>query len=397
MITHVKQSPRFTGLIIDALLYTAIFYTFTMMDEPIVVPFSEQIPWLIAFSIIVSMICLLSQSESKVLIALAVRQYVLIGFGYPFLRTYGMGTTLLMISVVDSVSTPWESIAPLVAVALVLFTFWFEVSKILPTGILLAQSVLDISFAIVLGIAVHGARSARQKAVDSAQSLARSQAVVRQLSRISLDLQERVSLTEERARFSERRRISRDIHDILGYALTNIMMMVEGGVDKLQPEERTRSLLQEVSRQAREGLHESRQALRRMRVIDTRKRGISSIRGMVEVFRESTDAEILLDLTNSPDGFGEHIDDALYRIVQEALTNAFRHGHATAISIVIKVNDGRIHLLVQDNGSGSDGNDEGIGLKGMRERVHELGGMLEAGYHITGFEVHAVLPQPVRY
>ncbi len=94
------------------------------------------------------------------------------------------------------------------------------------------------------------------------------------------------------------------------------------------------------------------------------------------------------------------ISTALYRIVQESLTNIYKHSSATQVSIQLQQRYNTLHLQIVDNGQGFDPerNTTGFGLQGMRERTAALGGQFlltsqpEQGCHIT---VSIPLPQPV--
>jgi two-component system sensor histidine kinase UhpB len=80
------------------------------------------------------------------------------------------------------------------------------------------------------------------------------------------------------------------------------------------------------------------------------------------------------------DSFGEFLDGTVYRIVQESLSNAVRHGNPGTIEIFIAVETGQaIRIRVVDDGGGlrANGRPHGLGIVGMQERVASLGGMLE--------------------
>jgi two-component system sensor histidine kinase UhpB len=99
------------------------------------------------------------------------------------------------------------------------------------------------------------------------------------------------------------------------------------------------------------------------------------------------------------ESFGEAIDGTIYRIVQESLSNAVRHGSPTAISIVVKARtDGSIDIRVTDDGGGlKPGNGgSGYGIIGMQERVATLGGRLDISnsHDGQGVVVSAHLPAP---
>src|SRR4051812_11548932 len=110
------------------------------------------------------------------------------------------------------------------------------------------------------------------------------------------------------------------------------------------------------------------------------------------------DMRITMTISDALGEPGEIVDLTVYRIVQEALTNVFRHAQASAIDILIEparrppATDGVI-VRVRDNGRGlGSGNRIGFGLTGMRERVSALGGTLTVSSDAAGVTVHAVIP-----
>lgn len=89
---------------------------------------------------------------------------------------------------------------------------------------------------------------------------------------------------------------------------------------------------------------------------------------------------------------GDAADSAIYHVVQEALLNAFRHGKATEATVALWETGGAIAVAINDNGSGADGVQEGIGMRGTRERVHALGGHFRADTTAHGFAVRVEIP-----
>jgi two-component system sensor histidine kinase UhpB len=107
---------------------------------------------------------------------------------------------------------------------------------------------------------------------------------------------------------------------------------------------------------------------------------------------------IALDVAAAQNGFGPGIDAALYRLVQESLTNAARHGAAKQVRIAIAADDAAIRVTVEDDGVGlHPAGGEGLGLKGMRERLAALGGTLTLGEGGGGgVRLAAVIPRALR-
>ena len=84
-------------------------------------------------------------------------------------------------------------------------------------------------------------------------------------------------------------------------------------------------------------------------------------------------------------------EDAVYRIVQESVTNAIRHGHATEIDVHLSCQERRMTIVVQDNGIGCAKIEQGFGLRHMRERLRLLGGSLRVNGE-NGFRIEACIP-----
>ena len=90
--------------------------------------------------------------------------------------------------------------------------------------------------------------------------------------------------------------------------------------------------------------------------------------------------------------FHEDEEEAVYRVIQEASTNAIRHGHAARISICIAKKDQWLTVQVKDNGCGCEKVEKGFGLKHMEERLKLLGGKLSWDGSRTGFVIRAEIP-----
>jgi signal transduction histidine kinase len=86
---------------------------------------------------------------------------------------------------------------------------------------------------------------------------------------------------------------------------------------------------------------------------------------------------IELDITGETNPQDSAVNIAVYRIIQEAVTNAVRHGNASRISVKLDYSKESIRFYAADNGVGSDNVKEGYGLKGIRERVEAFGGKVE--------------------
>jgi signal transduction histidine kinase len=198
----------------------------------------------------------------------------------------------------------------------------------------------------------------------------------------------------------ERGRIARDLHDSAGHAIN--VILVHAGMGRLQTErdpDRAREAFATIEEVARETVGEIDQMVRVLREdasLDGEVEppaGLASLEGLVERHRAAG-----LDVSSSI--YGERrplpaaVDRGAYRIIQEALTNAARHGNGNA-RVQIAFGERDLEVFVENvlvPGRPARSESGGHGLVGMRERAALLGGSLEAGPREGRFEVRARLP-----
>ncbi len=215
-----------------------------------------------------------------------------------------------------------------------------------------------------------------------------------QLTSANLGFQQRAFVIEEESAENERKRISRDIHDTIGYVMTNIIMMMEEADSLLgDGQARVRQLLRATQLQAQAGWNEARTALRALRTrLDDEDDFLKAIQRLVKVFQQATGIKIKLEFGNIPKRFPEEIEVVVYRFVQEGLTNSFRHGRASAINISFWMTEHDLLVTLWDNGVGTSEFTEGIGLSGIRERLNPLNGTLVARNTVDGFKLLITIP-----
>ncbi|WP_079087386.1 sensor histidine kinase [Streptomyces scabiei] len=215
---------------------------------------------------------------------------------------------------------------------------------------------------------------------------------------------ERTREQEARRRVAEERlRIARDLHDLLAHSITliGVQTSVAAHVLSVDPERLDREAvakslddIAETCRTARGELRTTLEVLRAHDAHDARHPlpDLHGLEGLAQAARISG-AEV--DLTVTTGDVPPAVGAAAYRIVQEALTNAVRHGGRRNLGIRIGVGaaEGALRVTVTDDGIGTGGGTPGFGLVGMRERARSVGGTLDAGpLPSMGFEVSAVLP-----
>jgi signal transduction histidine kinase len=198
---------------------------------------------------------------------------------------------------------------------------------------------------------------------------------------IAVDLAERVSRDSVRrvvaAQELERKRLARELHDETGQALTSVLLGLKTVEDANDPAE-----MRSAAAELRELVVGTLQDVRRL-AVELRPKALddfgleAALERLADTFREQTEIGVEVE-ARTGDRLPAEIETALYRIVQEALTNVVKHAHARHVSIVVTRKDGGVAALIEDDGRGFEPgtDDHGLGLVGMRERVSLLGGRL---------------------
>lgn len=267
------------------------------------------------------------------------------------------------------------------------------------TGFSLTASALDLAFALcLLASALVLMVRFRERLIDSQAENDRLQDAVDRLTEVNLRYQEYARTVEASSTEEERKRIIYDIHDIVGATLTNIITMTETITDMMQVNPLgVPSLVKAARENAQEGYDRIRHSLYLLRDQEVRyPTGWQGVQRLISVFQRSTRIKVELvvyDRTLRWDGNGP-LEEAIYHVIQGSLLNAFRHGRAHRVRILMDREGDAVSLRVRDDGRSIEPPHaaEGIGLAGLRDRVGRLGGTLAAGPVPGGFEVAALLP-----
>jgi len=313
-----------------------------------------------------------------------------------------LGASILIAS---SAAFPWPANLVAGAAVLTVSAFFQQPSALLGESLLTRDAPrVDAASALALFAALAAVtllaslvRALSDRLRDAEDTVSHLDVTIDRLSEFNQDLQRYARVADEEAITKERQRISREIHDISGYMFTNIIALMDAAVSMGGRKPEALAELHAAARaQAKEGLQETRRALRALRASDAhRERGIAAIFKIKTVFERVTGIKVTVEAGNLPPSFGPEIDMAVYRVVQEALTNAMRHGRATAVSVLFWVTEGALQLSVQDDGVGAKEIAKGIGISGMEERVGPLGGTVQAGNAPEGgFRLLVRIPLP---
>jgi signal transduction histidine kinase len=230
--------------------------------------------------------------------------------------------------------------------------------------------------------------------------LTRSHALLNELRQRERQLQE-LSKKVLTAQEEERRRIARDLHDESAQSMTTLKIMLEM-IRKRLPAE-----LSELRKQVEEAEHVAARTLKEVRrvIADLRPMMlddfglIPTLRWLIQEFSDRHGIVIVLERIQLGGRLPHEIETVLYRVIQEALSNAVRHSGASRIWIDLERAGDRVMLEVRDNGKGFDPQEPAraprarFGLLGIRERVAVLGGAVQIDSRPgAGTRLRATLP-----
>ncbi len=214
------------------------------------------------------------------------------------------------------------------------------------------------------------------------------------------DLQERNLLLKEKnktllekqdyeiytATLQERNRIAREIHDNVGHMLTRAILLT-GAVRAVSREPAIQNSLENLEATLSQAMGNIRQS-----VHDLHDEAVSLEEALRELVRDFTFCPVSLEYDVGPE-LPRDVKYGLISIVKEALVNVSRHSNATKVHIILQEHPGFWQLILEDNGTvPGEISSSGIGLAGMKERIHALHGRIEFS-KTPGFRIFAAIPK----
>lgn len=223
-------------------------------------------------------------------------------------------------------------------------------------------------------------------------------AYLRTRRQLVVELRQRAADSAEVAAAAERARIAREMHDVLAHSLGVIVVQAEAGEEVLRhrPEMAAESL-RAIQRTGREALVEIRRLVGILREDEAVREPAPGAAAVAALVRRVNAAglPVELEVRGSVPALPAAPDLAVYRIVQESLTNTLKHAEASSARVLIDWRPDRVSVEIVDDGHGAPpghGPGSGNGLRGMHERITALGGAFHAGTTgERGFAVRAVL------
>lgn len=261
---------------------------------------------------------------------------------------YCVGTTLLEPAMVSLMATARQT------------NPWFD------GGMLVVRMTFMIGIGYIVSYLVMEQRQQRRELAEANRKLIRYAAAQEQLATVR-----------------ERNRLARELHDTLAHTLSALTVQLEALSAVWQPESsRAQHFLAQALVTARTGLDGTRRALQDLRAAPLDDLGlVLVIRNLAESIARRGALKLDLDLPEDLGDLPPAVENAFYRLAQEALENVVKHAGAQSVSVSLHQDGARLTLVVTDDGRGFlmglTETDERFGLRGMRERAARIGGSLD--------------------
>ncbi len=206
----------------------------------------------------------------------------------------------------------------------------------------------------------------------------------RDLMHANLRLSQQALVQDQLAVSRERNRLARELHDTLAHTLSGLTVQLEAIHTILETEQKeVNDMLEKALFTARNGLEETRRALKALRAEPLEDLGLQlALKNLVSNTQSRTRLNIHLSLSDNLIPFTQEEEQMIYRITQEALENIIHHANARNVWLGIDQKSGKSILSIRDDGAGFDQSmltkkNDRLGLKGMRERAEMLNACLE--------------------
>ena len=259
--------------------------------------------------------------------------------------------------------------------------------------------VPTVMFQLLLLIAAVGITVYRERAIQSDHENREYRLISENLERANQSYLDHMEEIEEESAENERNRITRDLHDSLGYALTNIISMTQASKLLIgRDPARLESLLEQMTSLANATLNETRDVLYELRNVTKWPDNIYAlVTRMCRDFERATGIQVVCHLGNLPPQVDSLVTNTIYRMLQVGFTNAIKHGDSDRISVFFWISDSDLTCRIWNNTKRIPSSDAppGIGLTGLAERLEELDGTVEAGPVRVGYELAVSIPRGV--
>lgn len=265
-----------------------------------------------------------------------------------------------------------------------LYQFWLRSPLAsMPLSADLGWLILQAAIMLLVGYII-----VQLASIQREQRAALEQAYAQQ-ARANLRLKRYAVALEELTISRERNRLARELHDTLAHSLSAVTVQLEAVRSLWESDaDAAHEMLDRADETARSGLTEARRALQDLRASPLQELGLSpALRDLAKSAAERAGAALRLHLPDQNlDSLTPAVEQGVYRIAQETLENVVRHSEAQSIVFRLELTQGSLFLTISDDGRGIDyaalqpakaGSQDGLGLRGMKERATLMGGSLE--------------------
>jgi signal transduction histidine kinase len=295
-----------------------------------------------------------------------------------------------------------------VVLALVAAQYWFipPIHSLRVVGT--AQVVGILAFLSVSGVLVAMGEGRRRREIALLAAQGKLEQAVKERT-VELD-QTNQSLRELSARLmqlqdDERRRIARELHDSVGQTLAALGMNLAAVATDIERLTKTVNTVNDSAALVRELSQEVRTISHLLHPPLLDEAGLASaLRWYTEGFAQRSNIKVDLEVPANFERLDRESETAIFRTVQECLTNIHRHSESSTARIRITSSDGQISVEIEDRGKGippekqsemASAGTPGVGMRGMRERLRQLGGSLDIHSNGKGTLIVARLPVSV--
>ncbi len=213
------------------------------------------------------------------------------------------------------------------------------------------------------------------------------------LQKANEQLKEYAVITEKIGETRERNRLAREIHDTLGHTLTGISAGVDACIAMVEKTPgKTKEQLEVIAKVTRQGILDIRRSVTELRPDALERLSLEyAITKLITDMNEVSNTKVIFENKVTHLKFDEDEENAIYRVIQESITNAIRHGKASEVMVTIDREEAKILLTIKDNGVGCKEMKKGFGTRHITERIEMLNGTVTFDGS-NGFTVFAQIP-----
>lgn len=216
-----------------------------------------------------------------------------------------------------------------------------------------------------------------------------------QLKQAKEELELYAASMTELAVLKERNRISRDIHDSVGHALSTAMIQLNAmEVIATKEQSSVAPMAANLREFLKDCLQDVRDAIAKLKPNEYKTyQELYRIEELIKNFEKLSGVVVRMSISNYKWSLSPQMGLTLYRVIQEALSNSLRHGQATQVRISLNFSPETLSLSIENNGVSCPNFEKGVGLTSMSERIHELDGKVLFNPSSGGFKIQVIIPK----